>query len=126
MRVALAVTTHREQLMSFPEKKNDPVLYQWALGRVLAHGRETETTYTQAQMAEKLGITQRGYANVEHGETPNLALYLNVAEILDRDIIAVFGLARVLVRLVQTEELDKGPLDKKARDAIANDFFRKV
>jgi len=112
--------------MSFPEKKNDPALYQWALGRVLAHGRETESDYTQQQMADMLGITQRGYANVEHGVTPTLALYLNSAELLDRDILAVFGLARVLVRLVQTEELSSGPLDKKQRDAIANEFFKNM
>lgn len=123
---ALAIPTPQVTPVTFPEKRNDPSLYQWAIGRVLAHARENEAKLTQQQVADKLGITQRGYANVEHGITERLGYYFNAAEVLDRDILSVIGLARVLVRLVQTEELEKGPLDKKARDAIANDFFMKT
>lgn len=127
MSVAIAEVPTSRGRMAWPEQKNPPRLVRWATGRVIEFNRTTETDLSQQDMADKLGMTQRGYAKVEYGTTPNWDKYLEAMDILELDAYPVAGLARMLVRLAQAEELAQGrEMEPKELNVLAKDYLVKT
>jgi DNA-binding XRE family transcriptional regulator len=53
----------------------------------LVRAYRKERGYTQADMAERVGITTQHYSRIERGEyTPSLQTFLSLVEILDLDM----------------------------------------
>jgi transcriptional regulator with XRE-family HTH domain len=110
------------ELMS-AQVKNPPELYRWALGWILSQVRN-DLGLSQEAFGEKLEMSQAGYRKLEKGMTPNFDLYLKACDEAGKDIVAVMGLARVLVRAVEAEEASKGEeVSDAERNRIAAELY---
>lgn len=125
MSTALPIVTRTQVIhVAWPPDPNPPKLYRFATGAIIKHIRDEDTDYTQEQMAKLLGLTQRGYAKVEYGETTNWDLYMRAATVLEKEWPSIQGLARVIVRLIQAEELSQDrECTKEERKAIAAEYL---
>lgn len=107
-----------------PSLQNDPVLYRWALGWILGRLR-SDSGISQEAFGASLELTQAGYRKIEKGLTPNMDLYLKAFDLVGKDIVAVMGMARILVRAVEAEERSRGAsLSPDERDLVADDLYR--
>lgn len=104
--------------------KNDPVLYRWALGWILTQLRTEETDLTLEAFGEILEISGPGYKNFEAGKSTNLDRWHQAFDVVDKDIVAVYAMARTIVRAIQAEEMFEGErISIEARTRIAESAY---
>jgi len=121
---ALAISSPIEEMLDMARKRNPADLYKWALGWLLRRWRTTQTDDSQEAFASRIGMSQGGLSKAEKAGSPNLDLWCDVFEVLDKDLVVALGLARIIVRAIQDEEDALGrELSSDQRQSIAGQYF---
>lgn len=124
---ALAIEHPAEEALDMARKRNPSGLYRWALGWLLRRWRTTETDDSQEAFAGRIGMSQGGLSKAEKSGSPNLDLWCEAFEVLDKDLVVALGLARIIVRAIQDEEEARGrELTTEQRQAIAEQYFSTI